>query len=64
LGLTTNIPSKDKEKHKGAEKISLEDEEGGEQKKKEESKGSTLHKAIFLEDVDRIAIVEERSDTV
>lgn len=31
---------------------------------KEDSKGAALHKAIFLSDLDKIAIVEERSDTI
>jgi hypothetical protein len=31
---------------------------------KDEGKGQTLHKAIYLQDLDKIGIVEERSDTI
>lgn len=31
---------------------------------KDEVKGAALHKAIYLSDLDKIAIVEERSDTI
>ena len=32
--------------------------------KGEDGKGTLLHKAVFITDLDKIAIVEERSDTI
>ncbi|CDW75345.1 ef hand family protein [Stylonychia lemnae] len=31
---------------------------------KDEGKGTTLHKAVFIQELDKIALVEERSDTI
>lgn len=31
---------------------------------KDDTKGSSLHKAIFLSDIDKVALVMERSDTI
>ena len=31
---------------------------------KDEGKGASLHKALYIPDLDKIAIVEERSDTI
>ena len=31
---------------------------------KDEGKGTTLHKAVYIQELDKIALVEERSDTI
>ena len=31
---------------------------------KDDNKGGSLHKALFLSDIDKIAVVSERSDTI
>ena len=51
LALATHIPPKDKEKHRRDATKYKEGADG-------------LHKAIFIQDLDKIALVEERSDTI
>ena len=71
LTVSAQIPPKDRDKHKSVinEITKANNEEGTDKKKRnqnnsEESKGLSLNKAIYLSDLDKIAIVEERSDTI
>ena len=57
------VPPKDKDKHK---QQAVEQKEGEKKAVKagDDSKGQSLHKAIYVSDLDKIAVVEERSDTI
>jgi hypothetical protein len=79
MTITAQIPTKDRDKHKIIKNDPKEsdDLEGTGLKKKgnsgaatlmnsqkDDNKGASLHKAIYIPDIDKIAIVEERSDVL
>jgi hypothetical protein len=64
--MTVSIPPKDKEKHKSqkAKAEGTSDKKSTTKPSKEEAKGTSLHKAVYIPELDKIALVEERSDTI
>ena len=78
LTMAVNVPPKDKDKHKtqsskgsglnedGSSTLGNSGDKNGKKNDtgKDEGKGTALHKAVYIPELDKIALVEERSDVI